>query len=234
MGLTIAVLAAYGAWPHVVSAKLQQGPYALQPGEKALRIAQFNVFKNNDDYAAIAAEVLRLDADVVSLLEMSSRRMKGVLPLLAKAYPYINSCEDGRFCDMAILSKFPIIEADGLGEWVGAPYVRATLGDEMADISIVGVHTTRFPHSRAQLRQTRELVKLLETFPGELIVMGDFNATPFSRVTRTIEEGTGLMRLTELPTWPTHVQVPQLAIDHIFASKSFRVVPTSNWQCCWL
>jgi endonuclease/exonuclease/phosphatase (EEP) superfamily protein YafD len=150
--------------------------------------------------------------------------MKGVLPLLASTYPYINSCDDGRFCDMAILSKYPIADLDGRGEWIGPPYIRVTLGGEMAGITVFGVHTTRFPHSRAQLKQTRELVKYLEGFPGNVIVMGDFNATPFSRVTRTIEEGAGLMRLTELPTWPTHVQVPQLAIDHIFASKSFRVV----------
>lgn len=224
MAITFALLAAYGAWPHLVSSQLQSPPYTMVAGEKLLRLAHFNTFKNNEDYAAIAAEVLRLDADVVSLVEMSTAKKMAVLPLLNAKYPYIYDCKGGRYCDMAIASIYPIIEADGEGEWIGAPYIRATLGGDMAGVTIIGVHTTRFPFSRAQLKQVRELVKKLETYTGEMVVMGDFNATPFSRVTTTLEQGTNLKRLTELPTWPSYVQLPQLAIDHIFASKAFRVV----------
>jgi len=31
-------------------------------------------------------------------------------------------------------------------------------------------------------------------------------------------------RLTELPTWPSAVELPQLAIDHIFATQGIRVL----------
>jgi endonuclease/exonuclease/phosphatase (EEP) superfamily protein YafD len=224
IAITAALLAAYGAWPHLVSSSLQSPPYQMVPDEKLLRLAHFNTYKNNDDFAAIAAEVLRLDADVVNLVEMSTAKKQAVLPLLKGKYPYIYDCKGGRYCDMAIASIYPIIEADGEGEWVGAPCIRVTLGGDMAGVTVVGVHTTRFPFSRAQLTQVRELVKKLETYPGELVVMGDFNATPFSRVTTTLEQGANLTRLTELPTWPSYAQLPQLAIDHIFASKAYRVV----------
>jgi endonuclease/exonuclease/phosphatase family metal-dependent hydrolase len=39
-----------------------------------------------------------------------------------------------------------------------------------------------------------------------------------------LEQGANVKRLTELPTWPTHINLPQLAIDHIFATKNFHVV----------
>ncbi len=224
IALTAALLAAYGAWPHLVSSPLQSPPYQIVAGEKLLRIAHFNTYKNNNDYAAIAAEILRLDADVVSLVEMSTAKKQAVLALLKAKYPHINDCKGGRYCDMAIASIYPIIEADGEGQWIGAPYIRATLGGDMAGVTIVGVHTTRFPFSRAQLTQVRELVKKLETYTGEMVVMGDFNATPFSRITTTLEQGANLKQLTELPTWPSYAQLPQLAIDHVFASKAFRVV----------
>ena len=224
LAMTAALLAAYGAWPHVVSKPLQQGPYQLLANEKLLRVAHFNSYKNNFDYGAIATEVLRLNADVVSLVEMSPEKMQAVLPRLKAKYPYIYDCGGGQICDMAIASIYPILEKDGKDAWIGAPYIRVSLGGEMAGLTVVGVHTTRFPYSRFQLGQVRELLKTLEANSGDLLVMGDFNATPFSRVTTTLEQGANLTRLTELPTWPTYVQLPQLAIDHIFASKAFRVV----------
>ena len=226
IGLAIwcGLLAAYSAWPHIVSAKLQQGPYPLQKGELSLRVAHFNTFKNNDDYGAIVTEVKRLDADVIVLVEMSQKKKNAVVPALASLYPHVYDCKGGRYCDMAILSKITIDSADGMGEWVGPPYIRANLGGAYRGVTVYGVHTTRFPHSRAQLTQARELVKLLETSPGHEIVVGDFNATPFSRITKIVEEGAALMRLTELPTWPAQHQMPQLAIDHAFAATHFRVV----------
>ncbi len=224
IGLTIALLAAYGAWPQVVSAKLQQPPYPLAAGEKVLRVAHFNTYKNNFDFAAIVAEVLRLDADVVSLVEMSDEKKRSVLTTLKAKYPFTYDCKGVFFCELAVISKYPIIETDANANWAGAPHIRATLGGAMAGVTVVAVHTTRFPHSRWQLLQVKELGKKLETISGELVIMGDFNATPFSRITASMEQGANVVRLTELPTWPSFIQLPQLAIDHIFASKGFRVV----------
>ncbi len=75
-----------------------------------------------------------------------------------------------------------------------------------------------------QLRQMQALSAWLETIPGRHIVMGDFNATPFSRMLSTLEEATGLRRLTELPTWPAWIGLPQIAIDHIFASPDITLL----------
>ena len=85
-----------------------------------------------------------------------------------------------------------------------------------------GHHTIRFPHSRAQFRQVAALVRKIETIPGHTIVMGDFNATPYSRITGAVSEQTGLVRLTGLPSWPSRLELPQVAIDHIFASPELR------------
>ncbi len=221
--LTVTILAVYGAWPHMVSSQLQ-ATYAEIAGERNLRVAHFNTFKNNDDYDAIVGEVLRLDADVVTLIEMNKAKKQAVLFKLSKTYPYSYSCAPGKFCDQAIVSKIPFEAVDGKEIWTGPPYIMVRLGGKFSGVSVYGVHTTRFPHSRAQLTQIRAFTKLIENVPGERIVMGDFNATPFSRVLATLEQGADLDRTTELPTWPAQWQFPQLAIDHIFISKGFRVV----------
>jgi endonuclease/exonuclease/phosphatase (EEP) superfamily protein YafD len=221
---TALLLALYGAWPHIVSSPLDNGPFVLQQGEKQLRIAHFNTFAGNLDSLAISNEILRLDADVVSLVEMSAKKKAAVIPALKAQYPYSFDCAGTESCELAILSKYPILSAEGKAHWVGPPYVKATLGGEMSGVTFMGVHTTRFPHSRAQLTQIRALARMLETNTDDLIIMGDFNATPFSRIPSTLEQGANVARLTDLPTWPTRLQIPQLAIDHAFASKNFRVV----------
>jgi endonuclease/exonuclease/phosphatase (EEP) superfamily protein YafD len=224
IGLTAALLAAYGAWPHLVSSPLQKGPYQLAAGEVALRVAHFNTYFLNTNTNALTAEILRLDADVITLVEMGDDKKRLMLPALKAKYPYQYACETVPYCELAVLSVYPISDVRGDGIWVGAPFVRVTLGGAMAGVTVTGVHTTRFPYSRAQLTQVRELVKTLDWGPNDQIIMGDFNASPFSRIISVVEQGANVRRLTELPTWPATVQVPQLAIDHIFASGKFRVI----------
>ena len=48
--------------------------------------------------------------------------------------------------------------------------------------------------------------------------MGDFNATPFSRILGVLQDSANLTRLTNLPSWPSQLGLPQIAIDHIFVS----------------
>ena len=137
---------------------------------------------------------------------------------LRDLYPYQAECFADAYCHLAVLSKLPIAEKVSRNSWEGPPVMVVRLGGRARDLIVIGAHTIRFPHTRAQFRQVRALSRFIETMPGAKIVMGDFNATPFSRVTRTVEEETGLVRLTALPTWPAWVELPQVAIDHIFAS----------------
>ena len=100
--------------------------------------------------------------------------------------------------------------------------IRAKLGPEVGGLTVLGVHTIRFPYSRAQYRQVTALVRLIEVIPGRKLVMGDFNATPFSRIIQTVAGNANLHRLSWLPSWPANLGLPQVAIDHIFVSPGIR------------
>lgn len=217
------ILAGYSAWPYYVSSNPSLKFGALDPGEKALKVASFNTYLHNKDFAAIANEVLRLDADVVTLVEFGPENQK-VLDELHAQYPYQETCWNVDGCDFAIVSKTPLSDAKGLDNWTGPPFMSAKLGPEFGSLTIVGVHTNRFPHQRSQLTQVLAFVKYLETVPGRIVMMGDFNATPFSRITQTLADGLGLTRLTYLPTWSATYGLPQLAIDHIFVSPKIRAL----------
>lgn len=220
--LTVGGIAAIGSWPHAMD-RVPAAIAQLKEGETAIKVASFNLWYGNPDSAGIAAEVRRLDADVVTLIEVGPDK-RAMVEGLKDLYPYQAECFADAYCHLAILSKFPIGASVAKSSWEGPPLMLVRLGGKARDLAVMGVHTIRFPHSRAQFRQVRALARFIETMPGRMVVMGDFNATPFSRVTRTVETETGLVRLTSLPTWPAWIELPQVAIDHIFASPDMRVI----------
>ena len=225
IGIILAIIfcVVYGAWPIYQSSDVTKGPFPMVNGERAIRVAHFNTYYANKNLEAVTKEVARLDADVVTLIEFDISK-KPLLFKLRQQYPFQYDCTDINNCEFAILSKQPILAVSGRGYWKGPPFISARLGGTLTGLTVYGVHTTRFPHSRAQLTQINEFIRHLEGQSGNLLVMGDFNATPFSRITTTLEKGAGLTRLTQLPTWPTTYGLPQLAIDHIFASDGIRVL----------
>lgn len=219
-------LTGIGAWSYVASQNVMTlGD--VKPGEKAVRVASFNTLWVNDDVDAVTAEVLRIDADVITLIEMGPSKRR-LLDAVKSRYPYHADCYDIDYCALAVLSKFPIIEEKAQVFWEGPPMITIKLGPEAGGLTVVGAHTIRFPHSRAQFRQIVALSKYLENLPRLKIVMGDFNATPYSRIIEEFTRRTGLTRLTSLPSWPSHFRLPQLAIDHIFVGPSIRPLGTEQ------
>jgi len=218
--LVLAGVVALGAWPHAasLSPRVLAEPAA---GERALRVASFNTLWINEDVEKVRAEIERLDADIVTLLEISPAK-RGLLAQLKLRYPYQADCFAADYCNLAILSKLPIVEREGRSGGEGPPFIMARLGAEAGGLSVVGVHTIRFPHSRAQFRQAEAIGAFLEKLPGHKLVMGDFNATPFSRIPGVVEVRGNLRRITYLPSWPATFGLPQIAIDHIFISPGVR------------
>ena len=215
-----------GTWPHLASRVPMTLGVAL-PGERVLKVASFNTFWDNEQVGAVQAEILRLDADVISLIEMGPKKQR-IIAAVKHRYPYHTDCYDLEYCNFVILSKLPITQSAARALWDGPPFIRAKLGPEAGGLTILGVHTIRFPHSRAQFRQITELGKLIEQLPGRKLVMGDFNATPYSRIMRSLEDRANLRRLTSLPSWPSHAGLPQIAIDHILVSPGIKIVESER------
>ncbi len=217
------LVAGYSIWPYYVSSANDNSLKPLAANEKALRVASFNTWGNNKDFAAIEREVLRLDPDVMVLIEFNSTK-RTILNSLRQKFPYQENCWQMEYCDFAIVSKVPFSNFTMNYEWEGPAFVSAKLGPEYGNVQIYGVHTERFPHQRSQLKQIRAFIKYMEGQSGPYVLLGDFNATPFSRITQTLAEGLGLERFTNLPTWSATYGFPQLAIDHIFASQGIRAI----------
>jgi endonuclease/exonuclease/phosphatase (EEP) superfamily protein YafD len=220
--LSLFAFVGIGAYAHYVS-EIPRTLGTVRAGEHQLRLMTFNTRLLNDDAEAIVSEVRRLDPDVATLVELGENK-KLAFDLLKHSYPYAVECLAERFCHLAIVSKVPIISSETKGLWKGPPLIRATLGGDYAGVSVIGVHTIRAPHVRAQFLQMGELADYLDHLQGQFVVMGDFNATPFARLLKIFTERTGLRRLTAIPSWPGQAELPQLAIDHVFVSPKIRLL----------
>lgn len=218
--LLVAGVVAWGTWPHLASGGTAPTIEA-RPGERSVRLMSFNTWFLNSNADAVAGEIERQDPDIVVLVELGPEK-RAVLDRLNARYPYRDDCLHLDYCYMAILSKFPITDFESHVRWEGPPVIRATFGPELGNLTVIGAHTIRFPHMRGQLRQLAELASFAGKFAGPRAVMGDFNATPFSRLLASFKSLSGLARMTDLPTWPARTQLPQLAIDHIFLSQTVR------------
>jgi endonuclease/exonuclease/phosphatase (EEP) superfamily protein YafD len=221
------MISGYALWPHWVSAG-PMNPDAIATGERQIQVASFNTLASNTNDAGVAASLIALDADVVTLMELGEGGKTQLFQALKQKYPYQADCKTVVYCELAIVSKFPLLNVMGDANWEGPAYIRATVQFTSGPITVLGVHTTRFPQSRAQFTQVKALVKLVETVTGRVIIMGDFNSTPFSRINHTMSEGLGFTRVTSLPTWPATVGFPQLAIDHIFVSPGIRAISNQH------
>jgi endonuclease/exonuclease/phosphatase (EEP) superfamily protein YafD len=212
------MIVGYGLWPQMQGRAAALN--AVPDGMRQLKVMSFNAYAANQDHAGIINEIKVTDADIVSLVEFGFDKTD-ILDQLRSQYPYQVDCNRQTQCDQAIVSKFPLHDSFSQTDmqWDGPTYLRAKLGSEFDNIAVYAVHTSRFPHARFQFRQVQAFIRMVENVPGRVIIMGDFNATPFSRVTQTLSESLDLTRLTSLPTWPANLSFPQLAIDHIFVSK---------------
>ncbi len=223
--LTVIIASVLGIslWTHWVSQE-PRPVSTLGAKEVALKLVQYNTWFENGRIEEVAASIEAMDGDVVTLLEFGSNK-KPILERLRSRYPHQYDCLELDYCNLVVLSKYPFAEPpNAKARWVGPPYVEVHFGPELANLTLFGVHTLRFPHQRAQFTQLNELTKVVDARPDPLVVMGDFNATPFSRQIRAFSERTNLQRLTYLPSWPARIQLPQLAIDHVFVSAGIRVL----------
>jgi endonuclease/exonuclease/phosphatase (EEP) superfamily protein YafD len=196
----------------------------LAPAERALKVMSFNTWLSNTDWRAVADEIERADPDVAVLLELGPEKT-AALEALAPRYPHRLDCLAISFCNLAIVSKLPLIEGEAHTRWLGPPYIRAEVGEGEGRLTVFGIHTIRPPHFWAQRKQMQAIAEVVASTPGARLVAGDFNATPMSHMLEIFAAASGLHRLTRTPSWPASFgPFPQIAIDHIFVSDGVRLI----------
>ncbi len=188
-----------------------------------LRVMSFNLWRENDQVEAVEREIRRNLPDIVALPEFEKEEMYSLPARLKDILPYRADCLHKEHCYLGLVSRWPIVRVKSASLWEGPPYLHAWVKTPRGMVHVYVTHTLRAPWIRSHYRQVKALARIVHLRHGEpAIVMGDFNAAPFSYILGLFPRKTGLVRHTWLPSWPVRpLKMPQIAIDHVFTSSHF-------------
>ncbi|MBW4560661.1 MAG: endonuclease/exonuclease/phosphatase family protein [Mojavia pulchra JT2-VF2] len=205
---------------------------------KQIRLISFNINIQNNNHNQVINVVQNSDPDVALFLEVDQGAVESLKAGLKDTLPYTFRSPGG---GLAILSRLPIkdAKADNFNSKGGHNLI-ATLEVDKKPIKLIGTHplvpVTRKNFHRRNL-QVAALSNYIQELNQPLILMGDFNLTPWSPYYRRFINKTKLhntrLGFGILPSWPrpaTHVHLPSwliplmnIPIDHCLVSKEFRV-----------
>lgn len=208
-------------------------PAAVPPdvGRTVVRIMTHNVFGKNYDAARVVSVIRQEDPDIIAFQEFFPEQRGALTPLLKKAYPYSVHCRGGKRANLALFSRIPFTQGDKFAcpdDAYGGQRTAHILAEfalrDGGHFSVITTHLDwPYPIER-QAGQMAELAQVAAAVQGPLVVMGDFNSTPWSYALRGFGDKTGLTRWTrDLWTYPMRFSIkgwrdtlPFLPLDQVF------------------
>lgn len=226
------------AWTFVPewASGLEPRPAPPTDGRPVLKVMTHNLFGLNDDMPRVASVIFAEDPDIVAVQEFFPEQTP-LIDLLKPKYPYFVRCQGGKRANIGLFSKIPFDKEMAPGDCPAEPGDQRTAhivaGFTLSDGTHFTVLTTHFDWPFPIARQREELYRIeaaIQQVQGPLIVVGDFNSTPWSYAMKGFEAATGLHRETrDLLTYPLKFTVPHrfwsdglmpfvpfLALDQVF------------------
>ena len=217
----LTILAALGlaasAWTFVPewSSSLAARPPAPTDGRPVIKVMTNNIFGLNTDMQRAASAIFAEDPDIIALQEYFPAQTP-LDALIRDRYPYSVRCEGGKRANIALYSKLPFEKEMTPEDCPNDPGTQRTAhivaGFTLSDGSHFSVLTTHFDWPYPIDRQQEELAtveNIVGSVDGPILVVGDFNSTPWSYAMKGFEAASHLHRETRgLPTYPLMFTVP--------------------------
>ena len=194
--------------------------HGIGEGAERMEVVVFNVGISNPMRAEVASWIAEEEPDVVFIFE-SSFEWEDTIRSADLPLQIVTIVPRGRIAGVTVLANPALrpgkVEVSVRGE---AAALSVDLGAER--IEVLGIHP---PSPTSELRSLRRDQMLLEAATwvqsrsGEVVVVGDFNATQWSHAFRSLRRRGGLvdtMRGSGLqPSWPEGWGLLSIPIDHV-------------------
>lgn len=196
-----------------------------------LRLLTLNLLRENGDHAAALATIRSAAPDVLFCSEVTPVWLAQLEAALASDYPHRVQRADPGWFGVALYSRLPLEAATVIPlAFAWAPAIQATVRTPGGPIGVLGVHTPRPGNALRNHERDLALAAIpaaLLPLPRHHVVLGDFNATPWTPGLVDLLATTGLRRVSALPlgtTWPATLPAPlRIPIDHVLASADVGV-----------
>lgn len=229
--------------PELIAGLMPNRPQPTD-GRPVIRLMTHNLFGLNYDMDRVRAVIAEEQPDIIALQEYFPEQSSELGPLLRLDYPHFVQCRGGKRANIAIYSKLAFDEAEDAGECPPDAYGSQRTARILANFEVEGsrfaVMTTHLDWPVPVGRQTRQFAELsaaTKAVRGPLLVVGDFNSTPWSYALRDFAMRSMLERHTRnvvtypLRFWAPHRffpdglirTLPVLPLDHVMSRGSIAV-----------
>lgn len=201
----------------------------VSPPEQTYRAILYNALYENPYHQPFADFVEQHQPDFILLLEVAPYFVAN-LTELETDYPYYHGQPTNTPDGIAIYSRYPLdtVEITQIADR-GRPSLIATVELDGQPLTLVSTHPTVPIGSYGASKRNEELEALgtwAATRPGELLLLGDLNMTPWSPYFHDLLQTSGLQNgrrgfgLT--PTWPTWHPF-KIPIDHALVTSGITI-----------
>ena len=210
----------------------------VPPLGEELKVVQFNLYGDDRWNSRIVAWLAEENPDVIVLDDLSPNLRKAI----SQEFPGRHFvCTE--HCSVALISKVRPTHTDTFlgGRYGLTPAIAlASFSDGKSRFVVVGTHLAKpyvkgpdsmSTYTGVQDENTRRLRGLLKAYPQQsLVLVGDFNSTPWSFNFQREEAQLGLDRRTRFMfTWPANpTSIAFLPIDHVYAGADWRTVSVTR------
>lgn len=203
--------------------------YPTPSDQPKVSVAHFNTINFDNDYQATLDLILDVDADLVSVQELTLDWDEELENGLSEVYPFNKTIPDLGINGMAIYSKHPFSNIDTF-QFKGIPNIMGTIQlDQNESVNFISSHTTPALTTADYFEMKAHLVEIANAYAAmnnePTVVFGDYHAVPWSSEIQTFKNLTGLndSRIGIAPTYPHGiVDFFESPIDHILFSDHFK------------
>jgi endonuclease/exonuclease/phosphatase (EEP) superfamily protein YafD len=164
-----------------------------EKGSKPFKIAHFNI-TNANSLSHVAQALKKTNADLLSIHEVTPEWDAWLADSLTSEYPYSHVMVDIGMFGMALYAKYPLEQIDTF-YYQEIPNLAGCFSVEGERICFVNIHTEPALNSFSLKRLQEHLdsaANFIDKILPPVIVMGDFNAVPWSSEIRAFTSRAGL------------------------------------------
>lgn len=237
--VAMVLLCVHGPWFSGALGRAISGDTEGVPGQAELVVMTANVLTSNGQHDAVLKQIESANADVFAILELGTPLQQRLEKEIATAYPHrVTIPQDGGNFGIGLYSRYPMsnVESFSTNE-ESIPSISATVESDSTSWRVIATHPlppigasgfhSRNEHLQILADRVAEFRRVASNTP--VIVMGDFNLTPWSPLFIDFESSSGLKLAGGdnqiVPTWYTQPMFPfGLVLDHVFISDDLRCV----------
>jgi endonuclease/exonuclease/phosphatase (EEP) superfamily protein YafD len=193
---------------------------AAASGPAQLRVASANVHLTATDPTLLLQWLQRDEPDLIVVLELSTAYAQRIRAL--PAWPHGHLAPRADSFGIGVLSRWPLREIRLESDGGGLPRLHATVIAPFGEFELIAVHPMPPLSPRWHRRRDGLFAALAVRAARPAIVVGDFNATPWSSAAAVLARGGWRWSGGVQPTWPHSAW--GIPIDALWAHGPWQVV----------